>query len=236
MAKLTTGQKAQRVIRFLLGMRRPRIAGTLFSYGFKQETLDEGWMLLRSLVGEKLAAPTAPSAPDPTLIERLDDWENKWFVLAEASLKRHHPGVRDAVFLNLSRTSGPDVAVSVSTFLQRFEALAAGNADEQAAHALLVARGLSPEVVGSAKELLDAVGAIAEAPAPIIDEAAIAAAEEAMWAWYLEWSAIARLAIKDGRQLRSLGFRSRSSSSEPDEEDEPSEASTDDGAIVVPVP
>ena len=236
MARLTTGQKAQRVIRFLLGMRRPRIAGALFSYGFTQETLDEGWTLLRSLVGEKLATPAPPSAPDPALLQRLDDWENKWFVVAEASLKRHHPEVRDVLFLNLSRTSGPEVAVSVNTLLQRFEALAAGSADEQAAHALLVSRGLSQDVVAEAKAMLEEVGAIADAPVPLVDEAAIAAAEDAMWAWYLEWGAIARLAINDGRLLRLLGYRGGRLASEPEEDDEPVDAPADDGAIVVPVP
>ena len=35
------------------------------------------------------------------------------------------------------------------------------------------------------------------------------AAEEAMWAWYLEWSTIARHAISDRNLLRALGFLCR---------------------------
>src|SRR5690606_27889066 len=34
-------------------------------------------------------------------------------------------------------------------------------------------------------------------------------AAEAMWAWYLEWSAIARAAIKNRTLLRALGFPPR---------------------------
>ena len=124
----------------------------------------------------------------------------------------------------------------MNTLLQRFEALAAGSADEQAAHALLVSRGLSQDVVDEAKAMLEEVGAIADAPVPLVDEAAIAAAEDAMWAWYLEWGAIARLAINDGRLLRLLGYRGGRLASEPEEDDEPVDAPADDGAIVVPVP
>jgi len=52
--------------------------------------------------------------PEPARLEQLDDWENKWFVLAEVTLRRHHSDVADAVFLNLSRTSGPELTVSVA--------------------------------------------------------------------------------------------------------------------------
>jgi len=232
MARLTTGQKAQRVVRFLIGVRKPRVATALASHGFTQEALDEGWTLLRALAGEKLAVPALPSGPDPALVEQLDDWENKWFTIADATLTRHYPAVQEQVFLNLSRTSGPEVTVSVGTFLQRLEALENGSADEQAAHQLLVARGLTSEVVQAAKELLDAVGAIGDMALPIVDEAAIAAAEDAMWAWYLEWSAIAQLAIKDGRLLRALGYRSTRSGNS---DEEPATELEDDGAIAVPM-
>jgi len=220
MARVTTGQKAQRVIRFLMGLRRPRVAGALSSYGFTQETLDEGWTLLRALVGEKMATPAPPARPDPALLERLDDWENKWFVIAEATLRRHHPEVADAVFLNLSRTSGPELAVSVATFLDRVAALESGTEREQQAHALLLRRGLTPAIIARAQEYIDAIGAVSSEAPPVIDEAAIAAAEEEMWRWYLEWSSISRIAIRDGRMLRTLGFGTSGRSDEEDDDTE----------------
>lgn len=234
MARLTTGQKAQRVVRFLLGIRRPRVVAALGSYGFSQATLDEGWTLLRGLVGERLAVPAAPVVVDPSLIDRLDEWENKWFVIAEATLGRHHPEVRDAVFLNLSRTTGPEVTVSVGTFLQRLSALAEGSAEDQVARALLDERGLNADEVGKAREILDTLGAAEEAKPPVVDAAAIAAAEQAMWDWYLEWSAIAQLAIKDGRLLRALGYRRGSDRAEAEEEEVEGDQ-VDDGVIAVPI-
>ena len=58
-------------------------------------------------------------APDPTVIEELDAWENRWFPVAEATLRRRKPEIADKVFLNLAQTSGIEVAVSVSTQHER---------------------------------------------------------------------------------------------------------------------
>jgi hypothetical protein len=50
-----------------------------------------------------------------------------------------------------------------------------------------------------------------------IDPEEEAAAIGALWSWYLEWSGIARVAIKDRRVLRMLGFlRTRAAASEED--------------------
>ena len=40
-----------------------------------------------------------------------------------------------------------------------------------------------------------------EEPAETVEDA-----EKRLWSWYLEWSVIARAAIRDRRLLRSLGF------------------------------
>lgn len=46
----------------------------------------------------------------------------------------------------------------------------------------------------------------------------MAEAEEKLWAWYLEWSTIARTAITDRRLLKMLGFL-RSSGAKAEEEE-----------------
>jgi len=161
-----------------MGLRRPRVAGALHNHGFTQETIDEGWALLRALVGEKLAAPAPAARPDPALLERLDDWENKWFVIADATLRRHQPEVADAVLLYLSPTSGPELARSVATFLDRVAALESATDCEQQAHALLLRRGptprgTTPAIIARAQEYVDATGAVSSEAPPVIDEAAI---------------------------------------------------------------
>ena len=67
-------------------------------------------------------------------------------------------------------------------------------------------------LVEEARGLLTALAKVlsrAEAVTFEEQEAALARAEVALWAWYLEWSGIARAIIKDRRVLASLGFRGR---------------------------
>jgi hypothetical protein len=45
-------------------------------------------------------------------------------------------------------------------------------------------------------------------------------AVEGLWAWYLEWSTIARTVIQNRRHLKMLGFLSQSSSNNSESEEE----------------
>ena len=55
MAKLTIGQKAERVLELLMGLRHPRVASTLAAYGFTEADLNDGWNRLRTVWGKRLA-------------------------------------------------------------------------------------------------------------------------------------------------------------------------------------
>lgn len=214
MAKLRVPQKAQRVLELLIGLGHPQVRDALARHGFTEADLDDGWARLRALSSvTNLLAPELPSAQ---LVADLDGWENRWFPIVEVVLRTHHPRARELVFHNLRQTEGSEVVVSVAILLDRIEALprppAEGGLGEEGrrARALLRTRGLTDEVTGSARALLARVGA----PPPTGDRArasreARAAAEQHLWSWYLEWSAIARAAIQDRRLLASLGFRRR---------------------------
>ncbi|MBK8011532.1 MAG: hypothetical protein IPK13_09285 [Deltaproteobacteria bacterium] len=130
-----------------------------------------------------------------------------------ASLKRHFPEVHDYVFRNLSQTEGPEVILSVSTFLRRIADLTrstSGLGDEgKRAKMLLEQRGLKSSVVRIAQDLLERVGTIESEEASTSPEALeveIQRAEQALWTWYLEWAQIARVAITRRSLLRQLGF------------------------------
>ncbi|MCA9710767.1 MAG: hypothetical protein KDK70_33305 [Myxococcales bacterium] len=216
MAKMRIGDKAERVLELLLGLRNKKIASALASRGFGKDDLEEGFALLRGLTDVSLAV-LPPTSPDPAVVTELDRWENTWFPVANATLLRHYPDVHAPVFLHLSQTEGSAVVISVSTLLDRLAALTDPEAgygpDGEDARALLERRGLTPAVVAEAEELLERVGSLEAPPVELPDleeeNARLAAAEEAMWAWYLEWSEIARSAIKDRSLLRRLGFLSR---------------------------
>lgn len=216
MSKLTIGQKAERVLTLLLALRNARIAGALARYGFKNADLDEGWNLLRAVTRTQLDVINDDAAIDPDALRTLDEWENQWFVIAAATLKRRLPAVHDWLFRNLSQTDGVAVMVSVGTFLERWDLLdkavpEGGLGDDgKAAKKILGERGLTKKTIDEAKALLKKLSKI---DGPVVDVHKIAAeeanfekAEGALWDWYLEWSAIARKAVKQRSLLIKLGF------------------------------
>src|SRR5262249_20389158 len=86
-------------------------------------------------------------------------------------------------------------------------ALEGGDEQDKAARGLLAERGLTPAVVDEARGLLTQIGADEEDSAAFEpNDEELAAADKALWAWYLEWSAVARTVIRDRRTLISLGF------------------------------
>src|SRR5690606_13263564 len=91
--------------------------------------------------------------------------------------------------------------------------------EQRAAHALLERRGLTPSTVARARELLSVQRSVV--PVDETDTAAYRGrhrrAEEALWSWYLEWSGIARVAIRSRGLRRRLGFGARGA--EPDDDD-----------------
>lgn len=218
MAKLSIGEKAGRVLRFFLGLRDRRVVAQLARHGFTRDDLAEGWKLLQAVTGSKLDA-FSDTEKDPAALNALDEWENKWFPIAEATLTRRYPEVREWMFRNLAQTEGPPVIVSVATFLQRLDLLSKPKKDGgcgptgAAARKLLETRGIDAHAIHEAEALLDRLQTTASPDealeayeAEVDDSAAYAEAETALWAWYLEWSTIARRVIKTRSLLRKLGF------------------------------
>lgn len=216
MAKLTLGQKADRVLDFLMGLRNRHIVVQLKPYGFGLAQLNEGWDLLRAVGKGRLDLDPVEPAYDAESLRQLDQWENKWFAISSAALTRHLPDAQKWFFKNLSQTEGPAVIVSVGTFLERWDLLdqpkdkGGPPSGGKAAKKLLTERGLTSAVLDQARDLLKKLGAV-NGPLPDVDadaqaEAELEKAEKAMWAWYLEWSQVARTAITRRQYLRQLGF------------------------------
>ncbi|KYF86688.1 hypothetical protein BE20_21410 [Sorangium cellulosum] len=215
MARLTLRQKAVRVLQLLMGLRSDKIAATLVAHGFTDADLAEGWRLLQGLTRPRLDIDVRPSALEPDLIAALDVWENRWFPIAAAPLKRRHPEVYAWMFRNLGQTEGAAVVVSVGTFVERWDQLARCkdkgglDGDGREARKLLARRGITREVVDEARELLARAEKVEPAAgrSPADPENDGEQAEADLWGWYLEWSAVVRSAIKDRRLLRELGYR-----------------------------
>jgi hypothetical protein len=229
MAKQSVGQKAFRALRLLMGLRDSRVTAAMVAHGFTPGDLQDGLQRLGALTGMRMDLRNP--VKDQELISSLDEFENTWFPVARATLDARFPQVSQVLFRNLSQYTGVEVVVSVSTFLKRLEQMGKGEGDfgkiGPEARALLAQRGLTQPKVADAAARIEALATFAKQPVtgPSVEEQK--AAEDHLWAWYLEWSAIARVAVKDGRLLRGLGFGQRTRSTDAEITDTtPSAAST----------
>lgn len=213
MAKLSTTEKASRVLVLLLALRNPRIARALAAHGFDAEQLAHGWRLLQRLTAGCMEV--VPPEPPPHPVRSLDAWENYWFPIVVAVLKNQHPEAYELVFRNIRQTEGVTLIVTIGALLDRLELLAKSRdegglgAEGQEARALLRKRGFTDEVMAEARAILRSVGQIQPGPDLEDYELEREAGERELWSWYLMWSSIARHVISDRRLLRTLGFLRR---------------------------
>jgi hypothetical protein len=210
-SEMSVGEKAMRVMVFLMGLRLRAIAVALSAFGLTAEERERGWTLFQSVVRGKLGGS---AGTNPRIVSKLDEWENLWFPVISASLRARHPETYDLVFRNLSQASGLEVVVVVRTLIERLDLLvrptSEGGLGEAGAAAMsfLATRGVTTEKLAEGRALLTQLGS----PEPVTagtterSDEEEEAAEKAMWAWYLEWSEIARAVITNRRHLRSLGF------------------------------
>ncbi len=219
MARTTIGQKAQRVVKFLIGARNPIVVAALAAHGFTEKDLREGLTHLATVTRLRLGSHDL--GEEPRLLQELEEFEGKWFGIAKLALQHHYPALADKLFANLTALGGSEAAVAVNTFIERLTALGDPNGahgpDAAAACALLAERGLTPTKLAEGKAIIDQLGTFQAADAAAISLSTDQeTAEQAMWAWYLEWAGIARLAIRDRRVLRALGFLRPKRSGESD--------------------
>jgi len=243
MAKLTGTEKTERTLKFALGLRDRRIAAALMARGFAKADLQEGLALITNVTTVALSLLPNVTSDHSETIGKIDDWENEHFPVADATLSRHFPEVRAKLFLNLSQQEGPAVIISVGTFIKRLALLtkAEGGYGPQGKEArkLLSKRGITAEAVAKATALLEQIGTIEDIPEPpdLTEHlAAVEKAEAAMWAWYLEWSEIARATIKQRSLLRKLGFLTGSGKNTQPVEDVGTDEPTTPAAVTTNAP
>jgi hypothetical protein len=240
MPSLSLSGKQARVFQLLVGIsRNARARRSLILHGLNEAEYDEGWRLLRGSATPifDVAQLPAPNL-DPGKLSALDAWENKWFPVIRATLGRRAPAVAGFVFHELSQAEGPAVILTVSTFLDRIQAVEDGTQGtatlegRDVALQAIVARGLDAAARAEARSLLQALGQLdtSEPPAPIDTEQA----EADLWSWYIEWSQVSQSVITDRKALRALGFlrAARRGDEETEEVDEIAAVPGADGAAV----
>jgi hypothetical protein len=218
MARLGPAGKMRRLLEFLLGLRDDRVLLALREHGFGAAEREQGWGLMQAL-GMTQAIP-APTAATPGVMAALDAWRNEWLRVLRVSLAQSFPQVHAQLFRGIERAGQDSISV-VPTFLVRFEKLQSQNdATSRAAVAKLRSRGFTPERQQEARQLLESLRRceLPNRPDPAVRRATTHKAEAALWEYYVEWSQIARAAIKDVRLLGLLGFRGGSGSDADDGE------------------
>jgi hypothetical protein len=214
-----TQEKSARVVRFLLSLRHVDVRSAMKACNMTDADAEEGWSLLRALGAGRFERTPMPPPPDTVLLD-LCAWQTLWLPVAEATLGRCFPAVKERVFLNLSRTPDRGASVAVRVLVDRLGELrdprGRSGLDGPRALGALAARGLDQAVIDRGRALLEALRHTCPSLEPEPREA-IERDQDALWRWYLEWATIARGRIKERALLRRMGLR-RAGGTEDDAE------------------
>jgi hypothetical protein len=213
MARLGPAGKVRRLLEFLLGLRDDRVLSALMAHGFSEADRAMGWDLLRALGTTQCVVRMSMNN---TALDALDTWRRNWVRLIHVSLEHGFAHLDAKLFHRIDGATRSSLEV-VTVFLNRLDRLERENdATTHAALAKLRERGFTAAQREEGKQLLRAAQRFRppEIPDPEVRRAAIRQAEAALWAYYVEWSSIARTVIKDERLLELLGFREGKASDE----------------------
>lgn len=200
-----------RTLTFLIGAAKfPVIATTLAAKGYDQSEADHAWSLLSKL-GRVSQAPTPGGAKDESVqqaIAALDAWDEPNFAILRATLERRYPGIVPTLFADLEPKQGDEAVGSVSTLLDRLDLLDKDtSAEAKGAMKLLAARGYTKEERRRLRDLVNVAKTISAAPAPVTNAERHQASLD-LYAWYREWSTIARQVLPRRQHLIALGLAS----------------------------
>jgi hypothetical protein len=211
-----------RINRFLVKVADPALARARTKVAYTTDDHQEGWRLYRVAAGEGFAlevgAVTAPTGGAHVgLLQHLDDFENKWFPRARRIIERfapaaHREALVEAFFRDLQQQPlGPLVVGSVSTFLDRVEALEKSDAPGAAkVRAVLADRGIDAAHVARLRKTLDEARSLKQEAARTVGDPTAAlrarrAAYDELWLWWKDWRETFHSEV-DGRQRRELGL------------------------------
>lgn len=215
-----------RALAFLRAIGTSRaIRAAMFARGYSADDHREGWNYLHACAGF-VEEPEA-SKEDPTVraaIEELDAWDEPAFRVVRATLERRFPEQADFVMKGLKAATGAAAVLSVERLLDRLDALAssperkASRKEDEAALDVLRLRRIDDAkrkrmraLVATAKSVI----AVEQSEPKAIEEEAAARREALnnLYAWYREWTEVARATIQRRDYLIRLGLASRRVSS-----------------------
>ena len=211
----------ERTLRFLRAVStNPYIRAALDKRGYTQELHDRGWDLMLRAAGYR--KPSAAKAETPAArraLAELDAWDEPNLAVARAALETELPEQASFLLDGIGAEQGVGAVLGISLFLDRLDELErsksrkAHKKGDQAALAKLAARGIDAAERSRLRDLLAVVRVAAEVPVTqAVDpelEAARRADQQALRAFFTEWSTIARADITRRDHLILMGLAKR---------------------------
>jgi hypothetical protein len=203
-----------------------QIRAVLAARGYTHDDHREGWNLLHAAAGfdAPAAAPGAALATtlDETVrsaITELDATDEPLLRILRASLGRRFPAQAAFVLDGVESAQGAGAILVVATLLDRLDALATDPARKKTRAAdrealdLVTQRGYGPDRLKALRALVkqaqSSPAALPSAATAASDDPSRAAALVALYAWWKEWSEIARAVIRRRDHLILLGLARR---------------------------
>jgi hypothetical protein len=207
-----------RMFRFLRAVaQRSEIRSALEAHGYTPEVHERGWRLLDNVSRGRPKPSVSNDVVVRDSIAELDGWDERGFRICRAALAHLHPEQEAFVFESLEPAAGPEAVLTVSTLLDRLDALEGAperEATREADHAALETleqRGITRAERRRLRELVR----VARTAVPTQGVNGAPNQEQyksdllALYAWLVDWSEMARVLIRRRDLLVLLGLARR---------------------------
>jgi hypothetical protein len=215
-------ETAARTLKFLRAAGTTRtISLILATRGYTTAVHHDGWHRLHKVSGfdesGAIGVDENPAVRDA--VAAIDAWDEPNFRIAHATLAMTFPEQDAALFAGgLTPAVGVGAILTVKTFLDRVDTLERGTKADKAAVARLAERGIDK----NERKRLRALLATAESTVnvgPHVEGESLTDTKQddlvALYAWFSEWSEVARIVIKRRDHLIALGLASRKKKAAP---------------------
>ncbi len=227
-----------RVVKYILGARRyPEIYAKLRARGYSNEVARVAWACLDALGGFDSKDPDSAKpaiSEDEKLVTKamasIDGWDEPNFRLMNSALRKAFPAQHTFVFAGgIQAAKGPMSVYGVRTVIGRLNELESSPArkdtrvQDHAALARLAERGIDKEERKKVEGWLGIVGKhddtlVAEEGNPM-SETQRKNTLIKLRDWFEEWAEVARVAVKQKRELMFLGLAQQRKAATDSDED-----------------
>jgi hypothetical protein len=213
-SKETLEATPARAVRLIQGIGSSLLVrALLLPHGFTRADLEEGWSLLRDACGVSDAETEVDPAAAAEAVRTVDEWDERGFTIVRATISHRYPQQASFLLAGLDAAEGSAAAVGVASLLDRLDALESDprreetRDDDLAALSLLAQRGLDQAERDRLRAHIDTVRrALGSSDGSTrTEEGNQLARLTRLRAWYDEWVAVCRVALRS-ELLKRVGL------------------------------